>query len=241
MSEEKCVKDISIVEELQQLQAACDKSYRDYLDAKRKNKTDIKALRDLWKKAMFSNINSNKKPIHVIIDLYDAHYIKIRNDIMSELGHIADYFISEPLSLCPLYNYTLLATYYSFKGYIPKLDLPEKRSQCNYPFKCGHHNCCDWCEVTTTHTEWMFHEPVSNVWMVEFIYYNSDMRLYSLFPSEDYKMISTSARYLYKKYNVDNRCLFDLYYKPILTDGVIIKPDKDVTTIPKKEYKSDYQ
>jgi hypothetical protein len=230
MSEEKSTRDISVVEELQRLQKECSESYEEYFEAKKKHDEKLDTLKGLWWKVRCSDdpnigpyTDSDKKQIHVKINLQNKDFIELRDKIISELGDLASYFMDEQLNLCPLYNYTLLATYYSFKGYIPKLDAGIVGLYSNYKYHIINYKCCNWCEIRAMHRSWRGIDNSSNTWHVYFVYYNSDARLYSLFPSNEYKPISTSVTRYSSQRRITIHCVIHLYYKPILADDTLIQ------------------
>jgi hypothetical protein len=229
MSEEKFVKDLSVVDKFQALQKQCNETYQEYRVIRQRNREIATAVERLYEDIGGiddKGIDSDKKNINITIDLENKEFIKLRDSMISELGKLANYFLSEPLSVCLLYNYTLLATYYSFKGYIPKLRYYMKVIGKNYKDKYftpdhNFHKCCNWCEVETKSLEWIFsHDDLDKILEVEFVYYNTKPVLYSLFPNVEYKTITTLILFniVTEPKSTGSECIVDLYYKPILAD-----------------------
>jgi hypothetical protein len=217
MSEEKFVNNISVVEEIQRLQIESNEAYKVYLDAK--NKISLTAMSLYILRHRINGIDGRKQPITIVINLESRDFIELRNSVLSQLGKLAGYFISDSLNICPLYNYTLFATYYSLKGYIPRLDYHTDSLKNSYAANTGRkyktEKCwCNWCEKKITCTRSIEN---ARTFSADFIYYNSDLRFYSLFPTPDYKIITTATVYKSHRYGNVN-CIVDLYYRSITLD-----------------------
>jgi hypothetical protein len=226
MSEEKLPRSLSDIEKLQRLQKKCNETYQEYLDIKRKNLklADITInLHDRINAEDYSG-DPSKKNIDITIDLVDKNFIKLRDSVIKELGDLANYFTAETLDSCLLYNYTLLATYYSFKGYVPEpgYNISIIQKSWSYLFNRGYHGthkCCNWCETKIKHKQYAFYAHFDSIkCKVKFMYYSSTPQLYSLFPNIDYKTMTTSMICFKSARRSESLCSVDLYYKPIDAD-----------------------